>query len=77
MERWDFVLKAVVTGAEHLSWGVEWAMLRNLTKREQALLFECVTKNLEPVMVVHACYPGTWEMEPRAQVKASFVIRGA
>lgn len=25
MERWYFVLKAVVTGAEHLSWVVEWS----------------------------------------------------
>lgn len=29
-------------------------------------------KNLEPVTLGHACYPGTWEMEASAQIEAQF-----
>lgn len=70
MERWDFVLKVVVTGAEHLSWG--WSGHVEECDRERTGTLECVKKNLEPVMVGHTYYPGTWEMEARAQIKASF-----
>lgn len=71
MERWDFVLKVMVTGAELLSW--EWNGSVEECGKERTGTLGCVKKNLEPVMIVHACYPRTWEMEARAQSSFSYI----
>lgn len=68
MERWDFVLKVVVTGAEHLSWG--WSGHVEECDRERTGTLECVKKNLEPVMVGHMpiiLELGRWRPELRSR----------